>query len=65
MTKPTIERTLLLLRHAKAEQAPGKRRASRITIASWHPEDARTPVPSASGCVTRRTQEGSHRALST
>src|SRR5665811_2327735 len=24
MTKPTIERTLLLLRHAKAEQAPGK-----------------------------------------
>ena len=24
MTKPTVERTLLLLRHAKAEQAPGK-----------------------------------------
>jgi len=24
MTKPNIERTLLLLRHAKAEQAPGK-----------------------------------------
>ena len=24
MTKPTIERTLLLLRHAKAEQMPGK-----------------------------------------
>src|SRR5665647_1584015 len=61
MTKPTIERTLLLLRHAKAEQAPGKPDHER-KLAPRGRKDARAV---ASGCVMRCKQECSRRALST